>query len=127
MIVEDDDDIRDSLIAYLEERGYQPIGASNGKLALELLADPNLRPCVIVLDAMMPVMDGRSFREEQLRSSMLAKIPVVLISARGTPTELEDEVDAHLAKPLDLLALMRLIEEYCRTASLAQGPDSEMA
>src|ERR1022692_5028349 len=81
LIVEDDEDIRESLQDFLQDHNYQTIGAVNGRDALKRLAASDLRPCAIILDLMMPVMDGRAFREEQLRSPALAEIPTILILA----------------------------------------------
>jgi CheY-like chemotaxis protein len=116
LIVDDDEDIRESLIGCLEGEGYLPIAAPNGKLALELLAGLQPPPCIIVLDLMMPVMDGRSFREEQLRSPTLAKIPVVLISAYvPNPAEVARElmIPDYLSKPVDPVVLLQLIQDKC--------------
>jgi CheY-like chemotaxis protein len=116
LIVDDDEDIRESLIGCLESEGYRPIAAPNGKLALEVLAGLQPPPCIIVLDLMMPVMDGRSFREEQLRSPTLAKIPVVLISAYvPNPAEVARElmIPDYLSKPVDPVVLLQLIQDKC--------------
>lgn len=116
LIIDDDEDIRESLIGCLEGEGYQPIAAPNGKQALELLASLDPPPCIIVLDLMMPVMDGRSFREEQLRSPALAKIPVVLISAYvPDPAEVAQElrIPDYLSKPVDPEVLLQLIQDRC--------------
>lgn len=112
LVVDDDDDIRESLIGFLEAEGYCPIGAPNGKRALELLAALESPPRLIVLDLMMPVMDGRVFRKEQLRSPTLAKIPVVLISAYAPdPAEVARElrIPDFLSKPVDPVVLLQLI------------------
>jgi CheY-like chemotaxis protein len=116
LVVDDDEDIRESLIAYLEDNGYQPIGAVNGRHALDLLSDPNLRPSLIVLDLMMPVMDGRAFREAQLRSPLLSSIPVILISAYHSAVELAKNlgIEACLPKPIDPKVFLRVIEEQRR-------------
>jgi two-component system, chemotaxis family, chemotaxis protein CheY len=116
LVVDDDDDIRDCLVGYLEDEGFHPIGVSNGKRALEMLTGAGPRPSVIVLDLMMPVMDGRGFREEQLRAAELADIPVVLISAYANLVETARElkVAQYLSKPIDPLGLLTVIRQYCR-------------
>src|SRR5881392_3915466 len=81
LVVEDDEDIRDSLVEFLGDEGYEARGAGNGREALSLLAAIAPPPCLIILDLMMPVMDGRTFREEQLRRPDVADIPVIVISA----------------------------------------------
>ncbi len=114
LVVDDEDDIRECLMGYLEDEGFKPLGAANGKRALELLADPEVRPFVIVLDLMMPVMDGRTFRQEQLQAAAIADIPVVLISAYADLTETADElgIDRYLQKPFDPNGFLALIRGY---------------
>ena len=81
LVVDDDRDIRDSLIELLERYGYRAAGAANGREALAVLeASPHL-PCLILLDLMMPVLDGRGFREEQRKHAAWRTIPVIVISA----------------------------------------------
>src|SRR5580765_7790969 len=80
LLVEDDFDMRDALIPILEYAGHHVVGAANGREALEQLrAGP--KPSLILLDLMMPVMNGTEFRAEQLRDPALASIPVVVVSA----------------------------------------------
>ena len=73
LIVEDDPDSRNMLAALLGLHGYRSVVASNGLEALE--AARKERPGVILLDLMMPVMDGQAFRREQLNDSTLASVP----------------------------------------------------
>jgi len=115
LIVEDDEDIRESLIELLDDEGYEARGVSNGRDALALLAGPDARPCLIILDLMMPIMDGRTFREEQLRRSDVSAIPVVVISAyKDVETRLDGlDVSDCLPKPLDLGALMGVVRAHC--------------
>ena len=81
LIVEDDAAISDNLREVLESEGYEVATAANGVQALFAL-DSKLRPALIVLDLMMPVMDGMTFRREQLeRAPEIAGIPVVGWSA----------------------------------------------
>jgi CheY-like chemotaxis protein len=107
LVVEDDALIRESLIDALEEHGYQVTGAANGRDALDVLATPP-RPDVILLDLMMPVMDGRSFRDQQLRDPALAAIPVVVLSAASDVLRAGAEMGAAgiLRKPVTLRALL---------------------
>jgi len=116
LVVDDDTEIRDSLMEVLRDHGYEVLGASNGRDALDKLqgAGESL-PCMIFLDLMMPVMDGAAFREEQLRQPELAAIPVVVISAYR---DLADKVKAmqlseHLGKPLRLDDLIAAARRHC--------------
>ena len=81
-IVEDDGDTREMLGRFLELEGYRVETAANGKLALERL-NSGVGACVILLDLMMPVMDGWQFRQAQIRDATLASIPVIVVSAAG--------------------------------------------
>jgi len=82
LLVEDEPAIALSLGDALREEGLAVATAQNGLEALQLLRN-GLRPSVILLDLMMPVMDGASFREAQRRDPRLAAIPVVVLSAGG--------------------------------------------
>ena len=114
LVVEDNRDIRESIVELLEDNGYVAGAASDGVEALSKLeAEPT--PCVILLDLMMPNMDGRSFREEQLRRPQLSNIPVILISAHTGLAESARELRAaaHLEKPLKVSRLLETVRTYC--------------
>jgi CheY-like chemotaxis protein len=81
MIVEDDDDLRDELSELLRSDGFEVSAAKHGREALELLRS-DLTVRAIVLDVAMPVMNGATFRGEQLRDPQLAGIPVILLTGR---------------------------------------------
>ena len=106
MVVEDDHLIRQVIAEALEEEGFEVMEAANGKEALEALEQ--VRPSLILLDLMMPVMDGWTFRGVQRNDPALADIPVVVVSASLPPgLKLEDlGAKAMLEKPfgIDLLA-----------------------
>ncbi len=82
LIVDDDEAIRDGVADLLEDEGYRVATASDGRAALDQLQN-GLRPSVIVLDLMMPGMDGWDFRRHQLEDDELKTIPVVVITAAG--------------------------------------------
>jgi CheY-like chemotaxis protein len=116
LVVEDDTDIRESLLELLQIEGYGVVGAANGKEALEQL---RRRPAaVILLDLMMPVMDGYQFRSEQLRDPELSGIPVVLVSAGGRCEQAAAEMGVLgcVKKPLDVPTLLRMIRSACAVA-----------
>lgn len=112
LVVDDDRDIRDSLIEMLEARGYVARGASNGAEALDAMrAAP---PCLVLLDLMMPVMDGRQFREEQLKDAALAAVPVVVVSAYGDVDAQAAQMDVeYLKKPLTMKPLIAAVAKRC--------------
>ena len=112
-IVEDDVDTREMLGRFLELEGYDVETASNGRQALERLGT-GVRACVIVLDLMMPVMDGWQFRREQVQNEELADIPVIVVSAAGRERLQQIEADAYLPKPVDLDELLKQISQFCK-------------
>ena len=117
LVIEDDSDIRTALIDVLNEHGYEAVGAINGLDALQKLRAPQeKKPCVIVLDLMMPVMDGRAFREEQLNSPELASIPVVVVTAYRDIIDQAMRITDFLRKPLDLDDLVATVRRYCAPA-----------
>jgi DNA-binding response OmpR family regulator len=119
-IVEDDVDTREMLGRFLELEGYHVESAANGKLALERL-DAGMPACVILLDLMMPVMDGWQFRREQARHAALADIPVIIVSAAGRDRIQQIDADAYLLKPVDLDELFARVTQYCSPGPLPLG------
>ena len=115
LVVEDDPDILRALVQALEDEGYAVRAAENGRAALAALRAPGARlPCVILLDLMMPVMDGWAFRAEQLRDPLLAEIPVVVLTADGSAAARSAvlEVAGALRKPVELLTLLAAIQPF---------------
>src|SRR5262249_57482851 len=108
LVVEDGAGARAGMEQLLRASGYEAVGAQDGQAALELLRS-GVRPQVILLDLMMPVMDGWAFRREQLRDPSLAHIPVIVLSAlhhgwvEGIPPT--------LPKPIDIQRLLSEIED----------------
>jgi CheY-like chemotaxis protein len=115
LVIDDDPDIRDTLVEVLEENGHHAVGASNGDDALAQLRRADEHPCLILLDLMMPVMDGRAFREEQLKDPALSLIPVIVLSAFRDSAETARQlaVAGHLSKPVRLDVLMSMVESFC--------------
>jgi CheY-like chemotaxis protein len=112
LIVEDDPDTREMLGKFLELEGFQVETAANGQQALEKL-DGGMTPGVIVLDLMMPVMDGWEFRRRQLQDGRLASIPTIVVSAAGRDRMSQVTADAYLAKPIDMDELLSRVSEFC--------------
>jgi CheY-like chemotaxis protein len=82
LLVDDDDDLRELLAELLHAHGFRVAVARHGAEALDLLSRGE-RPSLIVLDYMMPVMDGPTFLATKLRDERLAAIPVFLLTAMG--------------------------------------------
>ena len=114
LVIEDDFDIREGLLDFLQDHGYQPVGAIHGQEALHKLGGADLRPCLIILDLMMPVMDGRMFREQQLQRPGLSEIPVLIISAAKDAERTAKELcTGHLTKPVNLKVLLQVVRQHC--------------
>jgi len=111
LVVDDDSDVRETLSDVLEDEGYQTLKATNGLEALEMLRRLPEKPKVILLDLMMPIMDGLRFIEEQQKDSALASIPVVVITAAGTLFNRAAVRLPIVHKPLDLSRLISAIEQ----------------
>lgn len=117
LVVDDDRDIRDSLIETLEDHGYRAAGAANGVEALSVLGASAERPCLILLDLMMPVMDGQEFREEQLKNPAWADIPVVVISAYAdVEAQARTLAAEYMRKPLAIRPLIDVVRRHCAGA-----------
>lgn len=112
MVVDDDDGIRDALAMVISEEGCDVVCASNGEEALTRLRASERLPCLILLDLMMPVMDGRAFREAQLQDPVLAEVPVVVLTAAGYKTAVKG-AQICLAKPIRLETLLNVVAGYC--------------
>ena len=111
LVVDDQEAIRATLRTALDDEGFTVETAANGKEALDILE--RWQPCVILLDLMMPVMDGWAFREEQRRAG--STVPVVLLSAAGRLEEHERALGAAavISKPFDLDRVISTIERVC--------------
>jgi CheY-like chemotaxis protein len=107
LVVDDDPEIRESIADLLRDEGYQVAVASHGGEALEQVRN-GARPDLIVLDLMMPVMDGWQFLDERTRDAALRAIPVVVVSA--TPETLQPpDTCAFIRKPMRLDDLLDVV------------------
>jgi len=112
LIVEDDADLREMMAQLLLLEGFRTATASNGREALDYLRTGR-SPDIILLDLMMPVMDGWEFRREQQRDPQLAKVPVIILSALDSARAAGIGAQAFLKKPLDFDRLLDLVRRYC--------------
>jgi signal transduction histidine kinase len=111
LIVDDDLDIRTTIADILTDAGYVVETAANGREALDHLSQSEQQPGLILLDMMMPVMDGSAFRAEQERDPRLRAIPVVVFSAYGNVARIAESLHAagHLKKPLRAEMLLETV------------------
>lgn len=114
LIVDDDAGIRQLLAVFLEHKGYPAVAVSNGAEALSLLEQQRPLPELILLDLMMPVLDGAGFLRVQRQDPDLAEIPVVVLSAAENiqAEMLALAANAYLPKPIDFVALIGLVEQH---------------
>ena len=112
LIVEDDKDLRDTLREALELEGYWAVSVENGRAALRHLAT-GAKPCMILLDLMMPVMDGWTFRQELLKDRALAAIPVIVMTAATAARAAAVASQAILYKPLHMSRVIDVVREHC--------------
>ena len=113
LIVEDDVDLREMMAQLLAIEGFGAATVSNGREALDYLARGD-RPGVILLDLMMPVMNGWEFRREQKSKPELADVPVIVLSALDPRRADDVDAVAFLKKPLDFDRLLQLVRQHCR-------------
>lgn len=112
LIVDDDPDIGETLDLVLQTRGYRCSVARDGAEALECLKSDPL-PDVILLDMMMPGMNGQEFRSEQLKDARLANVPVVLVTADDKANQKASDLGIArvLRKPFDVDALVAAVRD----------------
>lgn len=113
MIAEDDLDLREMLSDYLRDCGYAPVTAGNGQEAWDYLRHCGT-PHLLILDLMMPGMNGWELRKQMLSDPALARIPVVVMTGVANAEAAAEEVkaDAWLAKPFRMTALRDLLARY---------------
>jgi len=112
LIVEDDADLREMMAQLLSLEGFLAETAPNGRDALQYLERGD-RPDVILLDLMMPVMDGWEFRRRQVADPTIATVPVVVLSAVDPSRAGDLGGAAFLKKPLDFDQLLELVRRFC--------------
>jgi CheY-like chemotaxis protein len=113
LVVDDDRDIRSAISELLRDEGYATLEAPNGAVALERLRDLGA-PCLMLLDLMMPVMDGFAVLDTLVRDSSLPPTNVVVMTAGNTDRRDLGEVPL-LRKPLDLDDLLGAVKRHCHS------------
>lgn len=113
MIVDDDQDIRESLVDLLQTEGYEAVGAASGATALSQLTWEQFVPDVIVLDLLMPQMGGDQLRTVLQRHPKWSRIPIIVCTGDLVPDDVRTSVFGVLQKPFDLERLFALVEKAC--------------
>lgn len=124
MVVEDDEGIRETFCQTLTDEGYHVVSAADGREALDLLSTGE-RPCVILLDLMMPVMNGWELLDALRQSGELDRLPVVVVSAMESGRPLPPGVQRYVPKPIHLDTLLAAVAESC--ARLTTAPRGAVA
>jgi len=112
LVVDDDPDVREAIADALDAAGYRVRQAVHGKDALAQLQTMSAEPCLVLLDMMMPEMNGNEFLAALEESWQLGSLPVVVLSAEAINP---GEARRLFRKPVSLETLLRVVEEYCGT------------
>jgi CheY-like chemotaxis protein len=123
LVVEDDQDIRESVEVVLSMHGHHVASVEDGAAALGWLTSGRRPPCVVLLDLMMPRMNGFELRARMTHDPSLAPIPVVVVTGAGNladhrSAELEATV---LRKPLNLSELLAAVEQFCHCPEVSDA------
>jgi CheY-like chemotaxis protein len=118
LVVDDEVDIRQAVAEVLSDEGYRVIAAGDGREALDKTRQ--LHPNLILLDLMMPRMNGWEFREAQKHDPDVSGIPVIVLSALGRDSRVDAE--AFLQKPFDLDDLLTKVDRYANADGGAAQP-----
>ncbi len=110
LVVEDDLDVRDAMVQVLESAGYAAVAAGDGEDALAQL-DGGLSPCVILLDLMMPRMDGWEFIAHHRRRERQA--PIIVVSAYASSEQMRSAGVQYMRKPVDIDELLAVLDRQC--------------
>ena len=117
LVIEDDEPICQAIQLALELEGYHVVTAGDGKQGLEILRTL-ATPCLILLDLMLPIMNGWEFLDEIKKNTgnMLAAIPIVITSAAGDAAKAAAErTQGYIKKPIDLDLLIATVTKFCGT------------
>jgi CheY-like chemotaxis protein len=115
LVVDDDTDSRENVAAVIRSRGHEVVTAANGLEAHDWLLNAAALPGMILLDLVMPVMDGWNFRQQQLQRGDLAAIPVVILSGEKDVCSIATSLGAaaYLAKPVNPASLLATVQRAC--------------
>jgi len=111
LVADDDAPLREALVAVLENEGHDVVQATDGRQALDRLADGR-HPSAILLDWMMPVVDGESFLRARAASASLSSIPVFVLSASYRPVS-DSRIQGFLQKPFNIDDLLVMLRGVC--------------
>jgi CheY-like chemotaxis protein len=113
LVVDDDAAVRDTIVDVLEDAHYPVRVAGDGQEALNILRREDGRPCLVLLDLMMPGMNGWDFAREHSADPALADIPICVVSAVGPTQPIPETAVAVVRKPLHLKQLLEVVRQHC--------------
>ncbi|HVE84993.1 MAG TPA: response regulator [Myxococcales bacterium] len=115
LVVDDDSDLREAVADVLADAGYRVLTAEHGRAALDVLRDGRA-PDLILLDVMMPVMNGLDFAAQMRMDPRIASIPIIIFTAHADQARVAEAVRAaaSLRKPLKVEDLLGVVEAVAR-------------
>ncbi|NPC75502.1 response regulator [Corallococcus sp. AB004] len=116
LIVDDEPDLREVVAELLEMEDYTVLQAANGQAALDVLAANNDQPCLVLLDLMMPVMDGHEFLHRLREDARYRELPVLMLTAHFSAKAPPGTVGL-LRKPVDIPELLAMVARHCPAAA----------
>ncbi len=119
LVVDDDRDVREALVETLEFAGFRTVEAANGQEALAVLRGGTVTPLAVLLDLMMPVMDGYGFLDARAQDPALRAIPVFVLTAGGAldPLRTPSPPPQLIRKPIHVADLIASLEKLKRGAA----------
>ena len=112
LIIEDDQDLRESMKDALELEGYKVQTAANGKEGLSAIKNIP-KTCLIMVDMLMPIMGGREFIDTLKQDLELAQVPILVVSSVATKENTNGAI-GFIKKPADLNTILQMIQTYCQ-------------
>ena len=112
LVIDDDDDARETLAERIRSAGFSVVTAHDGREGLDCLK--KVRPGLILLDVVMPVMDGHMFRQEQRRHRDWIRIPTIVMTGIADEPVLDVAVEDTLRKPIRARHLLEIVASHCR-------------
>jgi len=126
LVIEDEADILDMVLLRLRKEKFDPVGATNGATGLAKAQDD--RPDLVLLDLMLPVMNGLDVLRKLRESPKTAKLPVIIISAKGDESDvvvgLELGADDYITKPFTMPILLARVNALLRRSSTPENIES---
>jgi len=111
LVIDDDEDMREMLADYIRNAGYSAVTASDGREAIARLHE--VRPELILLDVVMPGMDGACFREQQRRNPHWISIPTIVMTGKSDEPVLDVAIEDVLRKPANAKRILELVAAHC--------------